>query len=99
MASVKLLSERILGDTANSAEEGNLTEAIARKALTEIFYIFSNRELKLYSVREWMAEWSEMKTQNEPLSTSLNRNRSVAHILGALKKQQISGLISSLQKN
>jgi integrase len=76
----------IVSRIANSAEEGNLTESKARKALTEIFYIFSNRELKLYSVREWMAEWGEMKAQNEPLSTSLNRNRSIAHILDALKK-------------
>ncbi len=76
----------IVSRIGSKAEEGNLTEATARKALTEIFYLSSNRELKVYSVREWMAEWGEMKAQNEPRSTSLNRNRSVAHILDALKK-------------
>jgi len=76
----------IVSRIASLAEEGNLTESTARKALTEIFFLFSNRELKLYSVREWMAEWSESKSLNEPLSTTKNRNRSVAHILNSLKK-------------
>ena len=76
----------ILANVVDRAEEGNLTETVTRKALTEIYLLFSNREIKLYTVREWMQEWAKAKAGQEPLNTTENRNRSVEHILNALNK-------------
>lgn len=63
---------------------GELTEAKAREAISEIYRLTTGKKLEFYTLREWLEQWKGLHSKTESTSSTTGRNRSVVHILEAL---------------
>ncbi len=77
----------IVAKIGRLANEGELTEAHARKAVSDIYQHYSGQELKIHTIKEWLWEWSKTHSPTESFAATESRNRSIRHVLEALGKK------------